>query len=121
MFNFDNFVKSNLDLFDGKSQEEIEEIRKYTEPFGIFITTLFEMSNKKKTEVKRIGTITNITAEMGEECNVDVNVLHETLEKLPAEMYLKLFHKMQTKIYRYFSPFANCGCTTLEDPEGDNG
>lgn len=63
-----------------------------------------------------MGTITNITAEMGEECKVDVNILHETLEKLPADKYLELFRKMQEKIYGYPAYAAwNSGCGAIED------
>lgn len=63
-------------------------------------------------------TIKNIIAETGEECKVDVDVLHETLEKLPAAIYIDLFHKMQTKIYGYpaFTSWnGGCGCGPIED------
>ncbi len=46
-------------------------------------------------------TIKHIKAEIGEECRVDVDMLHETLAKLPAELYLKLYRKMQEKISGY--------------------
>lgn len=107
-FNFDEFKERNSAIFDGKSQKEIEEMRKVLEPFGTFMGALFDMNNKKKMEVKRVGTVKNITAEMGEDCNVDVDILHDTLSKLPAEMYLKLYHKMQEKVLGY-PPFYN-GC-----------
>ena len=59
-----------------------------------------------------MGTITNISVEMGKECKVDVNILHKTLERLPADMYLDLFHKMQMKIYGYPSLAGrNSGCS----------
>lgn len=65
-----------------------------------------------------MGTVTNITAEIGEECKVDVDVLHDTLAKLPADMYIDLFHKMQAKIYGYpaFPSFnGGCCCSAVED------
>lgn len=99
-------------------REQNEDFRKVAEPFSEFMNALFEVSNKRKSEVKRMGTVTNITAEMGEECKIDVDILHNTLEKLPADMYLDLFHKMQMKIYGYpaFSNFGiNGHCGTLED------
>lgn len=71
---------------------------------------LFDMNNKKKMEVKRLGTVKNITAEMGEDCNVDVDILHDILSKLPAEMYLKLYHKMQRKVLG--EPYWGCNCGT---------
>ena len=61
--------------------------------------------------------VKRILAEAGEVCEVDVDILHNTLCDLPAEKYIDLFHKMQMKIYGYPSPFANCGCGTLEDSE----
>ncbi len=99
-------------------REENANLGKITEPFAEFMTAFFEINNKRKSEVKIMGTVTNITVEMGEECKVDVNILHKTLEKLPADMYLDLFHKMQMKIYGY-PPFPNFGingcCGTVED------
>lgn len=60
--------------------------------------------------------IKKILADVGEECEVDVEELHSRIiSQLPAEKYLDLFHKMQMKIYGYPSPFANCGCGTIED------
>lgn len=60
--------------------------------------------------------ITNISVEMGEKCKVDVEILHESLLKLPTEKYLDLFKKMYGKIYGY-QPFVNFGgcCGTIED------
>lgn len=61
-------------------------------------------------------TIKNITAEVGEECRVDVDILHDALTKLPAEMYLNLYRKMHMNIYGYF-PIVNWGgcCGTVEE------
>lgn len=65
-------------------------------------------------------TIKHITAETGEECKVDIEVLHETLTKLPAEMYFELYRKMYEKIYG-LPPFLgfNGGCCGMigEDKE----
>lgn len=63
--------------------------------------------------------VKKIVTELGDECEVEVDVLHETLLNLPAEKYLDLFNKMHEKIYGY-SPFmgwSNCGgaCGTIED------
>ncbi len=44
-------------------------------------------------------TIKNIIAESGEDCRVDLDIMHESLTKLPAEMYLNLYRKMHTNIY----------------------
>ncbi len=56
-------------------------------------------------------TIKHITAETGEECKVDIEILHETLTKLPAKMYFELYRKMYEKIYG-LPPFLgfNGGC-----------
>lgn len=61
-------------------------------------------------------TIKNITAEVGEECRVDVDILHDALTKLPAEMYLNLYRKMHMNIYGY-PPIVNWGgcCGTIEE------
>lgn len=45
--------------------------------------------------------VKNIKAEMGEECEVDVLVLHETLLKLPAEKYLLLHQRMKEHVDGY--------------------
>lgn len=42
--------------------------------------------------------VKRIMAEMGDGCEVDVEILHNTLLNLPAEKYLELYHKMQGKI-----------------------
>lgn len=59
-------------------------------------------------------TIKQITAEAGEECKVDIEMLHETLTKLPAKMYFELYRKMYEKIYG-LPPFLgfNGGCCGL--------
>lgn len=61
-------------------------------------------------------TVKNITAETGEECKIDVDILHNTLTKLPAEMYLNLYRKMHMNIYGY-PPVVNWGvcCGTVEE------
>lgn len=62
-------------------------------------------------------TIKNITAETGEECKVDVEVLHETLTRLPANIYFELYRKMYEKIYG-MPPFLAAGggcCGTIGD------
>lgn len=53
-------------------------------------------------------TIKNIQIEIGEECRVDAEILHKTLAKLPAEMYLELYRKMHMNIYGY-PPLTNWG------------
>lgn len=55
--------------------------------------------------------IKSIVAEVGEECRVDIDNLHETLKQLPADMYIDLFRKMQEKIYGYPAYQANCSCS----------
>lgn len=63
-------------------------------------------------------TVKNITAEAGEECRIDVDILHNTLAKLPAEMYLNLFRKMHMNIYGYPAAVNWGGCCgTLGDTE----
>jgi len=65
-------------------------------------------------------TIKHIIAEAGEECNVDIDVLHDTLLKLPAEMYLNLYQKMHMRIYGY-PPIMNYGgcCGTIGEKQPD--
>ena len=58
-------------------------------------------------------TIKRILADAGEECEIDVDVLHETLSKLPAEMYLELYYRMQKKVTGY-SPFYHSCCAPME-------
>ncbi len=63
--------------------------------------------------------IKRILADAGEECEVNVEELHDKIiSQLPAEMYLDLFHKMQEKIYGYPAYAAwngGCNCGTIED------
>ena len=61
-------------------------------------------------------TIKNIIEESGEDCRVDLDIMHESLTKLPAEMYLNLYRKMHTNIYGY-PPVLNWGgcCGTIEE------
>lgn len=42
-----------------------------------------------------------IKVALEEECKVDVDILHDTLLKLPAEKYLDLYKRMYAKIYRF--------------------
>ncbi|MCI9201538.1 MAG: hypothetical protein HFI03_14375 [Lachnospiraceae bacterium] len=65
-------------------------------------------------------TIKNIIAESGEDCRVDLDIMHESLTKLPAEMYLNLYRKMHTNIYGY-PPVVNWGgcCGTVEEKKSD--
>ena len=67
-------------------------------------------------------TIKHITAEAGEECKVDIEMLHETLTKLPAKMYFELYRKMYEKIYGLppFWGFNGGCCGTLGDAQDDN-
>ncbi len=62
-------------------------------------------------------TIKNIIAESGEDCRVDLDIMHESLTKLPAEMYLNLYRKMHTNIYGCPPPVVNWGgcCGTIEE------
>lgn len=62
-------------------------------------------------------TVKNIIAEHGQECRVDVDILHDALTKLTAGIYLKLYHKMQEKVVGY--PYwGACGTPiTTEDKE----
>lgn len=72
------------------------------------------MPDRIRRERERMQTIKNIIAESGEECKVDIDMLHDGLKKLPAEMYLDLFHKMYIGIYGY-APYMNYGgcCGTI--------
>ena len=43
--------------------------------------------------------IRNIVCELSDSnCTVDVNVLHESLLRMPAELYIRLFHLMTERI-----------------------
>jgi len=76
---------------------------------------LFKKSNKKKMEELKVQTVKNITVELGEECKIDVDMLHDTLVKLPAEMYLKLYHKMQVKVLGYPGFYGGCSTPLMEE------
>lgn len=67
-------------------------------------------------------TVKKITAEVGEECKVDIDVLHETLTKLPAKMYFELYRRMYEKIYGLppFLGFNGGCCGTLGEGQEDN-
>lgn len=60
-------------------------------------------------------TIKNIIVETGEECRVDVDVLHGALAKLPAEIYLQLYRSMQEKVLAYPTYFCGCGTPITEE------
>lgn len=46
------------------------------------------------------ATVRKITADLGDACEVDVDVLHDRIiSQLPAEIYIGLFQRMQMKIY----------------------
>lgn len=64
-------------------------------------------------------TIRKIIAEAGEECEVDVDMLQDALTKLPAEIYLKLYHKMQEKVLGYPPFYCGCGTPIMEDEKTD--
>lgn len=66
-------------------------------------------------------TTKTVIIECGEDCKVDVDILHEALLGLPAEMYLNLYRKMRMNIYGY-PPVTNWGgcCGTLGDDTEDN-
>lgn len=56
-----------------------------------------------------MGTIKRITAESGEECMVDVEILHDTLLKLPASLYIELYRLMQLEMGDRELVFADYG------------
>ncbi|MDE5966527.1 MAG: hypothetical protein K2G89_06815 [Lachnospiraceae bacterium] len=61
-------------------------------------------------------TLKTIQVEMGEECKIDIDILHDALAKMPAEMYLKLYHKMQEKVVGY--PYwGACGAPITTENE----
>ncbi|WP_304841221.1 hypothetical protein [Phocaeicola sartorii] len=65
-------------------------------------------------------TIKNIIAESGDDCRVDIDMLHEALLGLPAELYLKLYHKMQEKVIGYPYYAGCCVPATVENEPEDN-
>ena len=53
---------------------------------------------------------TPITVELtaraaSEPCNIDVILLHETLLKMPAEIYLALYKIMSTELAQVYPPY----------------
>lgn len=64
-------------------------------------------------------TLKMIQVEMGEECKVDVEFLHNALAKLPAEMYLELYHKMQNSVCGFpaYLGYANTNIYSGEKKE----
>lgn len=115
MFEFEEAVKMKPEMIEGRSQEQIEKMRKVAEPLGALMGALFEENDKKKMEESKMQTIKNITVELGEECRVDVDMLNDALTKLPAEIYLKLYHKMQEKVLGYPPFYCGCGTPSIEE------
>lgn len=74
------------------------------------------LPNEVKKGIKEMRTTKTIIGESGEDCKVDIDILHEGLLGLPAELYLKLYHKMQENVLGY-APFYNGYCVpaTIED------
>lgn len=64
-------------------------------------------------------TIKNIVVETGEECKIDVDMLHDALTKLPAEIYLQLYHRMQTKVLGYPGFYGGCGAPIMDEEKAD--
>lgn len=69
-----------------------------------------------KKGIREMMTTKTIIGECGEDCKVDVDILHEGLLGLPAELYLKLYHKMQEKVMSY-SYIGACCATIGEEKE----
>ena len=66
-----------------------------------------------------MANIIRILAEAGSEpCEVDVNVMHETLLQLPADKYLELYHIMQRKVIG--EPYWGCNCGFLDDTTAES-
>lgn len=65
-------------------------------------------------------TVKNIMMIRGEECEVDIDVVHEWLTQLPAELYLKLYRKMQEKVIGYPYYVGCCVPTTIENESEEN-
>lgn len=63
--------------------------------------------------------IKRIIAETGDSCEVDVEILHNTLLNLPAEKYLELYHKMQGKIIQPY--YMGCCPTEIGETAAHNG
>lgn len=59
--------------------------------------------------------VKRIIAETGDECEVDVEILHSTLLNLPAEKYLELYHKMQGEIIQPY--YVGCGPIETDEKE----
>ena len=79
------------------------------------------LSEEVEKGIREMTTTKTIIGERGEDCKVDVDILHEGLLGLPAELYLKLYHKMHVKIYGYppLSVYGGC-CGTLGNTEENN-
>lgn len=92
----------------------------------LFLAMCFDTSGKLKEflpeevkkGIKEMITTKTIIGERGEDCKVDVDILHEGLLGLPAELYLKLYHKMQEKVMSY-SYIGACYAPISEESETD--
>ncbi len=115
MFEFEEAVKMKPEIIEGRSQEQIEKMRKAADHLAALMGALFEENDEKKMEELKMQTIKHIKAELGEECKVDVDMLHDALTKLPAEIYLKLYHKMQEKVLGYPGFYGGCGAPSTEE------
>lgn len=62
-------------------------------------------------------TIKTITAEKGEDCRVNIDMLEENLAKLPTAAYIELYHKMQTRLCGYTNFGGCCGTIGENKPE----
>ena len=66
-----------------------------------------------------MANIIRISAEAGSEpCEVDIDVLHETLLQLPTDKYLKLYHTMQRKVIG--EPYWGCNCGFVDDAAAES-
>ena len=54
------------------------------------------------------SVVVEMTARTADEaCNIEIDVLHETLLKLPAEKYLELYKTMSEEIVKAYPPIKN--------------
>ncbi len=78
------------------------------------------MPETRLEENKKVRTTKTIIGECGEDCKVDIDILHEGLLGLPAELYLKLYHKMQEKVIGFPYYAGCCAPAIIENESGDN-